>query len=102
MPAREVIYLLVLTANPDLVELYRQDCPECVVTIAKDAASAGRKTPQHPVGAVIIETPQEWAPPRKIFKEAVGGGPPLGAGGGTKLLPRAPQPLQGMCNGHHA
>jgi len=54
MPAREVVYLLLLTANPDLVELYRQDCPECVVTIAKDAAAAVRTAPKHRFDAVII------------------------------------------------
>ena len=36
MLARSVVHLLLLTTNPDLVELYRQDCPECVVTIAKE------------------------------------------------------------------
>src|SRR5437899_12842327 len=89
MSAREAVYLLVLTGNPDLVELYRQDCPECVVTIAKDVASAVRKVPKHRFDAVIIESHKDWATEMKVLSVALGGAPQMLLAGCTALLRRA-------------
>ena len=100
MPAREVVYLLLLTANPDLVELYRQDCPECVVTIAKDAASVVRKAPKHRFDAVIIESRKDWAIEMKLLNDALGGTPSMVLVGSTTFLRRATEPLKALCNGH--
>jgi two-component system nitrogen regulation response regulator GlnG len=102
MPAREVIHLLLLTANPDLVELYRQDCPECVVTIAKDAASAVRKAPKHRFDSVIIESRKDWATEMKLLSDALGGTPQMVLVGSTTFLRRATEPLKALCNGHRA
>ncbi len=102
MSAREVVYLLVLTANPDLVELYRQDCPECVVTIAKDMASAVRKAPKHRFDAVIIESHKDWATEMKSLNDALGGAPQMVLVGSTAFLRRATEPLKALCNGHKA
>ncbi|TLY22231.1 MAG: hypothetical protein E6K68_03530 [Nitrospirae bacterium] len=100
MPAREVVHLLVLTANPDLAELYRQDCPECVVTIAKDAASAARKAPKHRVDAVIIESRKDWATELKVLNDSLGGTPQMVLVGSTTFLRRATAALKALCNGH--
>ncbi len=94
MSAREAVYLLVLTGNPDLVELYRQDCPECVVTIAKDVASA--------FDAVIIESHKDWATEMKLLSDALGGAPQMVLVGSTAFLRRATEPLKALCNGHKA
>ena len=102
MPAREVVHLLVLTANPDLAELYRQDCPECVVTIAKDAASAARKAPKHRVDAVIIESRKDWATELKVLNDSLGGAPQMVLVGSTTFLRRATEALKALCNGHKA
>jgi DNA-binding protein Fis len=102
MPAREVVHLLVLTANPDLVELYRQDCPECVITIAKDAASAVRKAPKHRFDSVIIESRKDWAAEMKLLNDALGGAPPMVLVGSTTFLRRFTEPLKALCNGHRA
>ncbi len=102
MPAREVFYLLLLTANPDLVELYRQDCPECVVTIAKDAAAAVRKAPKTRFDAVIIESRRDWVAEMKVLSDALGGIPQMVLVGSTTFLRRASEPLKALCNGHRA
>ena len=60
MSARHVFQVLMLTANPDLVELYRHDCPECVITIAKDVPAAIRKIPKRSFDAVIVESRKDW------------------------------------------
>src|SRR2546426_10999781 len=100
MPARRVVHLLLLTANPDLVELYRQDCPECVVTIAVDAASAVRKTPQHPVDTVIIESRKDWVHEMKVLSEVLEPVPPLVFVGEAAFLRRAAGPVTDFCNRH--
>src|SRR2546425_2067780 len=100
MSAREAVYLLVLTGNPDLVELYRQDCPECVVTIAKDVASAVRKVPKHRFDAVIIESHKGWATEMKLLSDALGGAPQMVLVGSTPFLRRATEPPKSMCNCH--
>src|SRR2546427_12485405 len=92
MPARRVVHLLLLTANPDLAELYRQDCPECVVTIAVDAASAVRKTPKHRVDTVIIESRKEWVHEMKVLSEGLEPVPPLVLVGGGAVLRPATEP----------
>ena len=102
MLARGVVHLLLLTANPDLVELYRQDCPECVVTIAKDAASAARKVPKRPYDAVIIESRKDWVNEIKVLSEALGPIPQMVLVGGTGFLRRATEPVKALCNGHKA
>ena len=102
MLARGVVHLLLLTANPDLVELYRQDCPECVVTIAKDAASAARKVPKRPYDAVIIESRKDWVNEMKVLSEALGPTPQMVLVGGTGFLRRATEPVKALCNGHKA
>ena len=102
MLARSVVHLLLLTANPDLVELYRQDCPECVVTIAKDAASAARKTPKRPYDAVIIESRKDWVNEVKVLSEALGPAPQMVLVGGTGFLRRATEPVKALCNGRKA
>jgi hypothetical protein len=40
MPSRHALQILVLAADPDLAELYRHECPQSVVMIAKDADAA--------------------------------------------------------------
>ena len=100
MLARGAVHLLLLTANPDLVELYRQDCPECVVTIAKDAASAARKAPKRSYDAVIIESRKDWVNEMQVLSEALGQTPQMVLMGGTGFLRRATGPVKALCNGH--
>ena len=102
MLARSVVHLLLLTTNPDLVELYRQDCPECVVTIAKNAASAVRKAPKRPYDAVIIESRKDWVSEMQVLSESLGPLPQMVLVGGTGLLRRATGPVKALCNGHKA
>jgi two-component system nitrogen regulation response regulator GlnG len=102
MPARHVLNVLLLTANPDLAELYRQDCPDCVVTIAKDATAAVRKTPKHSYDAVIVESRKDWLAEMKILGESVGPVPSMVLVGETKFLRRATEPVKALCNGHKA
>src|SRR5438105_8569643 len=102
MPAREVVYLLILAANPDLVEFYRQDCQECVVTIAEDVASAVRKAPKLRFDAVIIESHKDWPTEMKLLNDALGGAPQMVLVGSTVFLRRATEPLKALCNGHKA
>src|SRR5207247_2674669 len=99
MSAREAVYLLVLTANPDLVELYRQDCPECVVTIAKDVATAVRKAPKHRFDAVIIESHKDWATEMKLLNDAVVGAPQMLVIGSSACLRGDTVPLKASCTG---
>ncbi len=100
MLARGAVQLLLLTANPDLVELYRQDCPECVVTIARDAAAAARKVAKRPYDAVIIESRKDWISEMHVLSEALGQTPQMVLMGGTGFLRRATGPVKALCNGH--
>src|SRR5207249_5541910 len=94
MPARRVVHLLLLTANPDLAEPYRQDCPECVVTIAVDAASAVRKPPKHRFHTVIIESHKDWGHEKKVLTDVLDPVPPLVLAGEAACLRRATEPAK--------
>jgi two-component system nitrogen regulation response regulator GlnG len=99
MPARSLFHVLLLTADPDLVELYRQDGPECVVTIAKDAAAALRKTPKHRFDAVIIESRKDWMSQVQALCDANGQAPPVVLVGAPPFLRRASETVKGFTNG---
>lgn len=100
MPSRSLFHVLLLTADPDLVELYRQDGPECVVTVAKDAAAASRKSSQRPYDAVIIESRKDWISEMKVLGETLGQTPQMVLVGGAGFLRRATGPVKALCNGH--
>ena len=100
MPARTLIHVLLLSANPDLAELYRQECPECVVTIAKDAAAVARKSPKHPFDAVIVESRKDWASEVQAVNEAMEHPPRMVLVGTTAYLRRASEAVKGLTNGH--
>lgn len=99
MPARHVLQILLLTADPDLAELYRHECPEGVVTIAKDAAAAIRKTPKHRFDAVIMESRKDWMNQVQALCEAAGQAPPVVLVGAPPFLRRASETVKGFTNG---
>src|SRR3989338_11126825 len=99
MPSKHVLQILLLTADPDLAELYRHECPEGVVTIAKDAASALRKNPKRRFDAVIVESRKDWMGQVQALCEANGQAPPVGLVGATPFLRRARATGQGVTNG---
>jgi two-component system nitrogen regulation response regulator GlnG len=99
MPARHAFQVLLLTANPDLVELYRHDTPECVVTIAKDASAASRKTQKRPFDAVIIESRKDWMAEMKALEEAVAPDPQMVLVGGRSFLRHSTETVKALCNG---
>lgn len=102
MPARHVVQLLLLTADPDLVELYRQDCPECVVTIARNADAAVRKAPKHGFDAVIVESRKDWMNEVKMLDEAADSPPQMMLVGTKAFLRRATETVKGLSNGKRA
>jgi len=102
MPARPALKILVLTADPDLAELYRHECPKSVVTIAKDAAEALRKTPQRRFDAVIIESRKDWMSHAQTLCDANGRTPPVLLVGPTPFLRRASNTVKGFTNGKPA
>jgi DNA-binding protein Fis len=102
MPARHVFQVLLLTADPDLAELYRHECPDCVVTIAKDAAAANRKTSKHRYDAVIVESRKDWMNEVKAVSEAMNRSPHVILVGAPPFLRRASETVKGLSNGHLA
>ncbi len=99
MPSRHVLQILVLTADPDLAELYRHECPESVVTIAKDAAAALRKTPTRRYDAVIIESRKDWMSQVQALCDAEGQAPPVLLVGAPPFLRQASDTVKGFTNG---
>ena len=100
MPARHVFQVLLLTADPDLAELYRHECPDCVVIIAKDAAAAIRKAPKHRFDAVIVESRKDWMHEVKALNEAANRTPHVVLVGAAPFLRRASETVKGLSNGH--
>jgi DNA-binding protein Fis len=92
----------MLTADPDLVELYRHDCPECVVTIAKDAAAAMRKPVKHSFDAVIMESRKDWTNEVKALAEVQSAAPVMTLVGSATFLRRASETVKTLSNGHVA
>lgn len=99
MPSRPPLQILVLTAAPDLAELYRHECPESVVTIAKDAAAALRKTPTRRFDAVIIESRKDWIIHAQALCDNNGRTPLVVLIGPPSFLRRASEAVKGFTNG---
>lgn len=99
MPSRHVLQILLLAADPDLAELYRHECPESVVTIAKDAAAALRKTTKRRFDAVIVESRKDWMGQVQALCEANGQTPPVVLVGAPPFLRRASETVKGFTNG---
>ena len=99
MPSKHVLQILLLTADPDLAELYRHECPEGVVTIAKDAAAAIRKAPKRRFDAVIVESRKDWMGQVQALCEANGQAPPVVLVGAPPFLRRASETVKGFTNG---
>lgn len=102
MPTRHIVQLLLLTGDPDLVELYRQDCPKCVVTIARDADAAVRKAPKQGFDAVIVESRKDWMNEMKRLNEAAASPPQMMLVGTKAFLRRATETVKGLSNGDRA
>src|SRR2546428_311132 len=99
MHSRRAVHVLMLTADPDLVELYRHECPECVVTIAKDAATLMRKPPKHPFHAVIMESRKDWTNEVKALGEGLDSTPVMTLVGTAAFLRRASETVKTLSNG---
>jgi len=99
MPSRKSLHVLVLTADPDLAELYRHECPTSVVTIAKDAATALRKTSPRRFDAVIIESRKDWIIHAQAICDNNGRTPPVVLIGSPSFLRRASGTVKGFTNG---
>ena len=100
MSARHVVQILLLTADPDLAELYRHECPDCVVIIAKDASAAIRKAPKHRFDAVIVESRKDWMHEVKALSDATNRTPHVVLVGAPPFLRRASETVKGLSNGH--
>jgi DNA-binding protein Fis len=102
MHSRRAVHVLMLTADPDLMELYRHECPECVVTIAKDAATLMRKPPKHPFHAVIMESRKDWTNEVKALGEGLDSTPVMTLVGTAAFLRRASETVKTLSNGQIA
>jgi DNA-binding protein Fis len=99
MPLRNAIHVLLLTADPDLAELYRHECPECVVTIAKDTSSLSRKPGKHRIDADILEGRKDWVNEVKALADT-GPPPAMTLVGSAPFLRRASESVKALSNGH--
>ena len=100
MPARHIFHVLLLVTDPDLAELYRHECPECVVTVAKDAAEAIRKAPKRSYSAVIMESRKDWMNEVKTLDEVLDPSPQMvlvGTRSFTAGLGECEGPLERAC-----
>jgi len=102
MPARHIFHVLLLVTDPDLAELYRHECPECVVTVAKDAAEAIRKAPKRSYSAVIMESRKDWMNEVKTLDEVLDPSPQMVLVGTRSFLRQASENVKGLSNGHAA
>ena len=105
MPLRNVINILFLTADPDLAELYRHECPDCVVTIAKDAAALRRKAGKHRFDALIVESRKDWVNEDwmnevKAVADTLGPPPVMTLVGSAAFLRRSSESVKALSNGH--
>ena len=101
MSARHVFQVLLLTADPDLAELYRHECPQCVVTIVKDAGAVARKSVKHRFDAVIIDSHKDWMNEVRTLSDVLNPKPVILAGS-TTFLRRASESVKALSNGHGA
>lgn len=102
MPFRNAVHVLLLTADPDLAELYRHECPACVVTIAKDVATVTRKPVKHRFDAIIIESRKDWMNEVKMLGDVLGPPPVMTLVGSTAFLRRSSESVKALSNGHVA
>ncbi|HEY3197394.1 MAG TPA: helix-turn-helix domain-containing protein [Nitrospirales bacterium] len=105
MPLRNVINVLLLTADPDLAELYRHECPDCVVTIAKDAAALSRKADKHRFDVLIMESRKDWVNEDwvnevKAVVDTLGPPPVMTLVGSAAFLRRSSESVRALSNGH--
>jgi DNA-binding protein Fis len=100
MPLRNVVNVLLLTADPDLAELYRHESPNCVVTIAKDAAALNRKVGKHRFDALILESRKDWVNEVKAVAETLGPLPVMTLMGSAAFLRRSSESVKALSNGH--
>jgi DNA-binding protein Fis len=101
MSSPKVVHVLLLTADPELAELYRHECPQCVVTIAKDAAAVARKSVKHRFDAIIIDSHKDWMNEVRTLSEVLHSKPVILAGS-TPFLRRASESVKALSNGHRA
>ena len=100
MPTRNAVQVLLLTADPDLADLYRHECPECVVTIAKDASALSRKPGKHHFDAVILEGRKDWMNEVKALADTAVPSPVMTLVGSAPFLRRASESVKALSNGH--
>ena len=86
MPLKTAVHVLLLTADPDLAELYRHECPQCVVTVAKDAAALSRKPGKYRFDALIVESRKDWVNEVKAVTDMHGPTPLMTLVGSTPFL----------------
>ena len=99
MPTRKIVHVLLLTADPELAELYRHECPQCVVTIARDAAAVTRKSVKHRFDAVIIDSHKDWMNQVVALNDVLSS-KPVTLAGSTAFLRRASESVKALSNGH--
>src|SRR5256885_17273274 len=98
MPSRNVCHVLLLTADSDLAELYRHECPDRVVTIAKDPAALSRKPGKHRFDAIILESHKDWINDMKVLSDTLGPPPVMTLVGSAAFLRRAGGTVKGAFN----